>query len=99
MQVSASSTVSLPGMIRGFNLGMKRRLSMGNQVIQVVLLLVAAEPQIESPVAMAFDEDGKLWVVEMRDYPNGPAKGQPPEGRIKVLEDRDGDGRYETSRV
>jgi putative membrane-bound dehydrogenase-like protein len=61
--------------------------------------LVAAEPEIESPVAMAFDEDGRLWVVEMRDYPNGPAKGKPPEGRIKVLEDRDGDGRYETSRV
>src|SRR5213083_529883 len=52
--------------------------------------LVAAEPEIESPVAMAFDEDGRLWVVEMLDYPNGPAKGQPPEGRIKCLEDRDG---------
>jgi putative membrane-bound dehydrogenase-like protein len=61
--------------------------------------LVAAEPEIESPVAMAFDEEGKLWVVEMRDYPNGPAPGQPPQGRIRVLEDRDGDGRYESSRV
>jgi putative membrane-bound dehydrogenase-like protein len=61
--------------------------------------LVACEPQIESPVAMAFDEDGRLFVVEMLDYPNGPAKGQPPEGRIKVLEDRDGDGFYETSHV
>jgi putative membrane-bound dehydrogenase-like protein len=61
--------------------------------------LVAAEPEIESPVAMAFDEDSKLWVVEMRDYPNGPATGRPPEGRIRVLEDRDGDGRYEHSRV
>jgi putative membrane-bound dehydrogenase-like protein len=61
--------------------------------------LVAAEPEIESPVAMAFDEDGKLWVVEMRDYPNGPAPGRPPEGRIRVLEDRDGEGRYEHSRV
>jgi putative membrane-bound dehydrogenase-like protein len=61
--------------------------------------LVAAEPEIESPVAMAFDENGKLWVVEMRDYPNGPPKGQPPEGRIRILEDRDGDGRYETSTV
>lgn len=61
--------------------------------------LVAAEPLIESPVAMAFDENGKLWVVEMLDYPNGPAKGQPPQGRIKVLEDRDGDGRYESGSV
>lgn len=63
------------------------------------LELAAAEPQIESPVAMAFDEDGRLWVVEMRDYPNGPAAGRPPEGRIKLLEDRDGDGRFESARV
>jgi putative membrane-bound dehydrogenase-like protein len=61
--------------------------------------LVAAEPQIESPVAMAFDEEGRLWVVEMRDYPHGPPPGQPPESRIKVLDDRDGDGRFETSTV
>src|SRR5262245_46724667 len=61
--------------------------------------LVACEPQIESPVAAAFDENGKLWVVEMRDYPNGPPKGQFPLGRIKILEDKDGDGFYETSSV
>jgi putative membrane-bound dehydrogenase-like protein len=61
--------------------------------------LVACEPQIESPVAMAFDEDGRLFVVEMLDYPNGPGPGQPPEGRIKVLEDRDGDGIYETATI
>jgi putative membrane-bound dehydrogenase-like protein len=61
--------------------------------------LVASEPQIESPVAMAFDEDGKLWVVEMRDYPHGPKPGEKPQGRIKVLEDKDGDGFYETATV
>src|SRR5262245_39588363 len=61
--------------------------------------LVAAEPQIESPVAMAFDEAGRLWVVEMRDYPNGPKPGEKPQGRIKVLEDKDGDGFYETATV
>jgi putative membrane-bound dehydrogenase-like protein len=61
--------------------------------------LVAAEPHIESPVAIAFDEDGKLWVVEMRDYPNGPGKGERPQGRIRILEDRDGDGFYEKSTV
>jgi putative membrane-bound dehydrogenase-like protein len=61
--------------------------------------LVAAEPQVESPVAIAFDESGRLWVVEMRDYPNGPPPGGRPEGRIKVLEDRDGDGRYEHASV
>jgi putative membrane-bound dehydrogenase-like protein len=61
--------------------------------------LIACEPQIESPVAMAFDEDGKLWVVEMPDYPNGPGKGEKPHGRIKILEDKDGDGFYETATV
>lgn len=61
--------------------------------------LAACEPQIESPVALAFDEHGKLWVVEMRDYPNGPAKGEKPAGRIRVLEDKDGDGFYEHSTI
>ncbi len=61
--------------------------------------LVACEPQIESPVAMQFDPDGRLWVVEMRDYPNGPANGEKPAGRIKILEDKDGDGFFETSTI
>jgi putative membrane-bound dehydrogenase-like protein len=61
------------------------------------LELVAAEPLIESPVAMAFDEADRLWVVEMRDYPNGPRPGEKPQGRIKVLSDRDGDGAYDHS--
>lgn len=61
--------------------------------------LVASEPQIESPVAANFDERGRLWVVEMRDYPNGPANGEKPGGRIKILTDNDGDGRFETATV
>jgi len=61
--------------------------------------LVAAEPDVQSPVALAFDEDGRMFVVEMLDYPNGPAKGQPPEGRIRLLEDRDGSGRYRATGI
>jgi putative membrane-bound dehydrogenase-like protein len=61
--------------------------------------LVAAEPDVESPVAMAFDEDGRLWVVEMPDYPSGPPRGQPPGGRVRILEDRDGTGRYRQTSV
>jgi putative membrane-bound dehydrogenase-like protein len=57
--------------------------------------LVAAEPTIQSPVAMAFDAFGRIWVVEMADYPNGPAPGQKPQGRIRILEDMDGDGYFE----
>lgn len=62
--------------------------------------LVAAEPDVIDPVAMAFDEDGRIFVAEMRGYPNGGvATGHITSGRIKVLEDSDGDGVYETSRV
>jgi putative membrane-bound dehydrogenase-like protein len=57
--------------------------------------LVAAEPLVQSPVDIAFDADGRLWVVEMPDYPNGPPKGKPPEGRIRILEDKKGDGVYD----
>ncbi|WP_337175058.1 PVC-type heme-binding CxxCH protein [Paludisphaera sp.] len=59
--------------------------------------LVAAEPLIESPVAVDFGGDGKLWVCEMLDYPTGMDGKYKPGGRVRVLEDRDGDGRYETS--
>ncbi|HEX3869060.1 MAG TPA: PVC-type heme-binding CxxCH protein, partial [Pirellulales bacterium] len=61
--------------------------------------LVAAEPDIADPVAARFDEDGRLWVVEMRDYPEGWPEGPAPRSRIVMLEDLDNDGRYETSHV
>ncbi|QDV69369.1 Cytochrome c [Rosistilla carotiformis] len=61
----------------------------------VQIELVACEPQVVDPVATAFDDQGRLWVVEMRDYPLGPADGQPPQSRIQLLRDRDGDGFYE----
>ncbi len=58
--------------------------------------LVAAEPDVIDPVAMAFDEDGRLFVAEMPGYPNaGVATGPVTSGRVKLLEDRDGDGTYE----
>jgi len=60
--------------------------------------LVAAEPEVQSPVAACFDEKGRLFVVEMLDYPVYD-KSKPPQGRIKMLEDKDGDGRYETATV
>jgi putative membrane-bound dehydrogenase-like protein len=59
--------------------------------------LAAAEPQVIDPVAVRFDELGRMWVVEMRDYPNGPKPGELPLSKIKRLEDRDHDGRYETA--
>ncbi len=61
--------------------------------------LVASEPDVVDPVAIRFDEEGRMWVVEMGDYPEGPPKGKRPTSRIRILEDRDGDGRYETSHI
>lgn len=56
--------------------------------------LVAAEPEVISPVAVAWDSDGRLYVAEMIDYPEGPTAG-----RIRRLEDVDGDGRYDRATV
>lgn len=63
--------------------------------------LVAREPLVEDPVAMAFDEDGRLWVVEMRGFmPTVDGEGElDPVGAIAVLEDTDGDGRMDRRHV
>jgi putative membrane-bound dehydrogenase-like protein len=61
--------------------------------------LVAAEPLITSPVAIDFGPDGKLYVAEMLDYPSGKAGKFEPGGRIRVLEDTDGDGIYDKATV
>jgi putative membrane-bound dehydrogenase-like protein len=60
------------------------------------LELVAAEPKIVSPVALSFDENGRMFVVEMVDY--SERRDETPHlGRIRLLEDVDGDGTYEKS--
>jgi len=63
--------------------------------------LVACEPDIVDPVALAFDAAGRLYVAEMPGYPNaGVGTGEPTlKGRIRRLEDRDGDGVFETSQI
>src|SRR6185503_7053119 len=65
------------------------------------LELVASEPLVFEPVAMAFDPDGRLWVVEMRSYMlDIDAKGETlPMSDIAVLEDTDGDGTYDKRTV
>src|SRR6266487_3090375 len=55
--------------------------------------LFAAEPEVVNPVAMTWDERGRLWVVELYEYPLGAKPGHKPRDRIKILEDSDGDGR------
>src|SRR4051812_29334119 len=65
------------------------------------LELVASEPLVQDPVAIAFAPDGALWVVEMRDYMpdlDGTTENE-ANGRVVVLRDRDGDGRYDSATV
>ncbi|HEV3163833.1 MAG TPA: PVC-type heme-binding CxxCH protein [Isosphaeraceae bacterium] len=53
--------------------------------------LVASEPEIVNPVAMTFDECGRIWITESLEYPRKPAgRGR---DRVKVLEDTDNDGK------
>jgi putative membrane-bound dehydrogenase-like protein len=63
--------------------------------------LVAAEPLVVAPVAVAWDDAGRLYVVEMRGFmPTLDGAGEDaPVGSVAVLEDRDGDGRMDTRSV
>jgi len=57
--------------------------------------LVTSEPDIASPVAMEIDENGRIFVVEMPGYPLDTR----PTGRVKLLEDTNGDGRIDRRTV
>ena len=56
--------------------------------------LAAAEPLVVDPVAVAWDEHGRMYVVEGRGYPT-PQPGEPGPGIVALLEDLDGDGVYD----
>src|SRR5438874_6752338 len=63
--------------------------------------LVASEPLVEAPIAISFDPDGRLWVLEMRGFmPNVDGAGERDiPGRVVLLEDTDNDGRMDKSTV
>lgn len=71
--------------------------SMARMVVpeDVQVTLVAAEPEIFDPVALAFDAQGALYVVEDRGYPSDDSG----VGDVALLRDKDGDGYYETRTV
>ena len=60
------------------------------------LELAVAEPNVVDPIALAFDEDGRMFVIEMRDYSE---RRDERLGRVRLLEDTDNDGRFEKSIV
>jgi len=58
--------------------------------------LVASEPDIRKPIAMAWDERGRLWLAETLDYPNRLLEpGQPGRDRLLICDDSDNDGRMD----
>ncbi|HSU65800.1 MAG TPA: PVC-type heme-binding CxxCH protein, partial [Tepidisphaeraceae bacterium] len=61
--------------------------------------LAATEPLVEDPISIAWGPDGRCWVVEMGDYPLGIDGKGAPGGRVKILEDTNGDGHYTKSTV
>ncbi|HSJ04871.1 MAG TPA: PVC-type heme-binding CxxCH protein, partial [Verrucomicrobium sp.] len=60
--------------------------------------LIASEPELVQPIAMCWDERGRLWVVEGNTYPQ-PSKTGDGKDRILIFEDKDGNGTFETRKV
>lgn len=61
--------------------------------------LVAQEPQVMDPIVITYDESGLMYVAEYLKFPNHPLEGKSESGRIRLLKDTDGDGKYEQSSV
>jgi hypothetical protein len=57
--------------------------------------LAAAEPLVQDPVWIDWDAKGRMWVVEMGDYPFHEQNGKTYSGRVKILESTKGDGIYD----
>jgi putative membrane-bound dehydrogenase-like protein len=58
--------------------------------------LFAGEPDVVQPIAMAFDDRGRLWVVECLSYPKW---GSEPTDRVCIFEDADNDGRFDRKKI
>lgn len=56
------------------------------------MTLFVKEPDVVDPVALTWDEEGSVYVVEMRDYPYGFGAERKPGGTVRLLKDTDGDG-------
>jgi putative membrane-bound dehydrogenase-like protein len=60
--------------------------------------LIAAEPDVHQPIAMAFDDKGRLWIAEAFNYPVRAPEGKGRD-RIIILADEDADGHFETRKI
>lgn len=62
------------------------------------VVAIASEPEVHQPIAMTFDDRGRLWVLEAHSYPQKRPEGQGLD-RVLVFEDTNGDGGFETRKV
>lgn len=58
--------------------------------------LIAGEPDVHQPITLALDHKGRIWVAENYAYPTWAPQGK---DRILILEDKEGDGDFETKKV
>lgn len=93
--LGCSSTERGPGPLSPEESMKTFRLSDSNLRVE----LFAAEPHVVDPVEIVFDEDGRAYAAEMRDYPDDPPAGQKPRSRIRLLEDTDSDGRIDSASI
>jgi glucose/arabinose dehydrogenase len=61
--------------------------------------LIVHEPLITSPVAIAYDENGSMYVAGMVGFPFPEKAGEESNGRVRLVLDKDGDGTFDTSRI
>ncbi|HEX6960804.1 MAG TPA: neutral/alkaline non-lysosomal ceramidase N-terminal domain-containing protein [Lacipirellula sp.] len=81
----------------------QRKLRRALQSIKVkdgfIVEAAAAEPLVSDPVAIDFGPDGRMWVAEMPDYTRFADEEFKPSGNVRVLIDREGDGRFDEASV
>ena len=61
--------------------------------------VVAAEPHVVEPIVISYDANGIMYAAEYLKFPHFEIEGKRAAGRIRQLQDRDGDGTYEESSV
>ncbi|HMF15303.1 MAG TPA: hypothetical protein VKE94_23475, partial [Gemmataceae bacterium] len=87
LMLAAAMADSKPGVPVAGPLSPKEELATFRVAKGFKVEFVASEPDVIDPVAMAFDEDGRLFVAEMHGYPNkGVGTGDITSGKIKLLE-------------
>ncbi len=87
--------------------GMKATFLTGEQAVAKMTVadgfevkLAASEPAITQPMAFCWDDRGRLWVAENRDYETRRTGfANHGDSRILILEDTDGDGRFDSRKV